>query len=115
MGTDNYSTEPMIVGKGALQGDCLCPLLFNMIVNTLIKSIDHEKICCMAYSSAETLLPHHWFQFPDDSAIITSTEKYHQLLLNVFHKWCNWAGIVCTSPPLPPLLSAGGVEPPTKF
>ena len=33
--TDDYSTEPMIVGKGVLQRNCLSPLLFNMIVNTL--------------------------------------------------------------------------------
>ena len=42
-----------------------------MIVNTLIKSIDHEKIRCMGYSSAMTLLPCHCLQFPDDSAITT--------------------------------------------
>ena len=33
--TDDYTTDRMIVGKGVLQGDCLSPLLFNMIVNTL--------------------------------------------------------------------------------
>ena len=26
VGTDNYSTKPMILGKGVLQGDCLSPL-----------------------------------------------------------------------------------------
>ena len=46
-----------------------------MIVNTLIKPIDHEKVCCMGYSSSKTLLPRHWFQFVDNSAITTSTEK----------------------------------------
>ena len=45
--TDDYTTDRMIVGKGVLQGDCLSPLLFNTIVNTLIKSIDHKKIRCM--------------------------------------------------------------------
>ena len=47
MGTDDYSTEPMIAGKGVLKGECLSSLLFNMIVNTLTKSIGNEKICCM--------------------------------------------------------------------
>ena len=55
-GTDNCSTEPVIVGKVVLPGHCLSPLLFNMIVNALIKSIDHEKVCCMGYSSSKTLL-----------------------------------------------------------
>ena len=68
MGTDDYSTKPMIVGKGVLQGDCyycycyISPLLFSVIVNTHIKSIDHKKIRCMGYSSAKTLLPRQWFR-----------------------------------------------------
>ena len=44
VGTDDYSTEPTIVGKGVLLGDCLSPLSFSMIVNTLTKLIDHEKV-----------------------------------------------------------------------
>ena len=75
VGNDDYSTEHMIVGKGVLQGDCLNPLLFSMIVNTLIKSVDHEKICCMGYSFAKTLFPRHWFQFADDSAIQHQLKK----------------------------------------
>ena len=67
--TDDYSNEPMIVGKGVLHVDCLRPLLFNMIVKTLKKSTDHEKIRCVGYSSAKTLLLRHWFQFADHSAI----------------------------------------------
>ena len=34
------------------------------------------------------------FQFADDSAITTSTEKDKQLLLNIFNKWCNLAGLI---------------------
>ena len=75
VGTDDSSTEPMIVGKGVLQRDCLSQLLFNMIFNTFIKSIDHEKVRCIGYSSAKTLLPCHWFQFADHSATTISTEK----------------------------------------
>ena len=35
--TDQYKIDPLIVGKGVLQGDCLSPLFFNLVVNTLIK------------------------------------------------------------------------------
>ena len=94
MGSDDYSTEPLIVGKGVPQKDCLGPPLLNMIVNTLIKSIHHEKIRCMGYSSPKTLLPRHWFQFADDLAITASTGKDNRLLLNVFNRWCNWAGLI---------------------
>ena len=46
VGTDDYSTEPIIVGKGVLQSS----LLFNMIVNTLTKSIGYENVCYVGYS-----------------------------------------------------------------
>ena len=46
VGTDDYSTEPIIVGKGVLQSS----LLFNMIVNKLTKSIGYESVCCVGYS-----------------------------------------------------------------
>ena len=46
-----------------------------MIINTLAKPIDYEKVRYMGYSSAETLLPRHWFQFANDSIITTSAEK----------------------------------------
>ena len=48
----------------------------------------------MGYSSSKTLLPRHWFQFADDSAITTSTEKDNQLPLNMFSKWCDLAGLI---------------------
>ena len=46
-----------------------------MIINTLTKPIDYDKVRYMGYSSAKTLLPRQWLQFADDSAITTSTEK----------------------------------------
>ena len=36
----------------------------------------------------------HWFQFVDDSALVTSTEEDSQLMLNVFSKWCIWASLI---------------------
>ena len=88
----------MIIGKGVLQGDCLSPLLLNMIFNTHIKSIDREKVRCMDDSFSKILLPRHWFQFADDLAITTSIEKHNQLLLNVYNKWYHWIGlIICLS------------------
>ena len=59
MDNDDNSTKPMIIGKGVLQGGCLSPLLFSMIVNTLIKS-KNGKVRCMGYSSSKTLLLRHW-------------------------------------------------------
>ncbi|CAB4019443.1 Hypothetical predicted protein, partial [Paramuricea clavata] len=80
------------VGKGVLQGDCLSPLLFNMCVNTLIKCIEDERVQCIGYSYCEYLRPRHWFQFADDTALVTTSEEDNQALLDVFTKWCRWAG-----------------------
>ena len=42
-------TSPIKVQRGVLQGDSLSPLLFNLIVNTLINKIKSEKVECMSY------------------------------------------------------------------
>ena len=47
----------------------------------------------MGYNYCDTLTPRHWFQFADESALVTSTEGDIQALLNVFTKWCKWAGL----------------------
>ena len=84
----------MIAGKGVLQVDCLSPLLFNLVVNTLVKTVDQDRVRCMGYTFSNMLIPRHWFQFADDSTIATSTEEDCQLLLKVFTKWCNWAALI---------------------
>ena len=38
--------------------------------------------------------PRHWFQFADDTAVITSSSEDNQLLLHVFSKWCTWSGLI---------------------
>lgn len=93
IGTDTFTTNPLTIEKGVLQGDCLSPLLFNLVVNALLKTIDSERIRTMGYNYCDTLTPRHWFQFADDSALVTSTEEDSQALLNVFTKWCQWAGL----------------------
>ena len=43
MDTNTYITDPLIVGKGVLQADCLNLLLFNMVINTSIKTTDEKN------------------------------------------------------------------------
>ena len=93
IGTDNFEIDPIVIEKAVLQGDCLSPLLFNLVVNVLLKAIDSEKIRSTGYNYCDTLTPRHWFQFADDSALVTSIEEDSQALLNVFTKWCKWAGL----------------------
>ena len=45
----------------------------------------------MRYNYANALSPSHWFQFADDTALLTATQEDSQALLNVFTKWYQWA------------------------
>lgn len=94
VGTKTFITNPIRVDKGVLQGDCLSPILFNLCFNTLLRTIDVERIKLMGYHFDEYLKPRHWFQFADDTAIVTSSQEDNQLLLNVFSKWCTWSGLI---------------------
>ena len=58
-------------------------------MNTHIKSIESKKIGCLGYVLDKILSPCHWFQFADDTAIITALEEDNQLIDNVFTKWAN--------------------------
>ena len=42
-------TSPIRVESEVHQGDSLSPLLFNLIVNTLINTANFEKVECMGY------------------------------------------------------------------
>ena len=66
--TDSYVTSPITVRRGVLQGDSLSPLLFNLVVNTLINTIKQDNPNCMGYA------PKHWMQFAYDTALVTSLE-----------------------------------------
>ena len=96
--TDHYSTPTIPVRRGALQGDCLSPLLFNMCFNTFIQFIRQEKYKQLGFSANNKLdclfQPLHWFQFADDAAVVTTNERENQLLLNCFTKWCQWSNMV---------------------
>ena len=90
---DGYVTNPIQVDRGVLQGDSLSPLLFNMCVNTLIKTIEDKSIKCMGYVVEKTLSWCHWFQLADDTAIVTALEEDNQRQLNLFTKWSSWADL----------------------
>ena len=57
IGTSSFTTDPIYVKNGVLQGDCLSPLLLNMVVNTLVKCIEDERIKCLGYNYCYNLNP----------------------------------------------------------
>ena len=92
--TDEFLTHPIKMKRGVLQGDSLSPLLFNLCINTLITTIKDEKLNCFGYVYDNCSIPRNWFQFADDTAIVTGSVEDNQLLLNTFTKWCTWADLI---------------------
>ena len=92
--TNEFNTNFIQVTNGVLQGDCLSPLLFNMIINTFIQSLKQEKYKTFGARVLEGFAPRNWFQFADDAAAVTSLESENQMLVNLFSRWCNWADML---------------------
>ena len=57
--TDNFTTEFIPFRKGVLQGDCLSPLLFNMIVNTFVQYVKSPEFEQCGYKYAKFLTSRH--------------------------------------------------------
>ena len=53
----------------------------------ITKSIKSKKVGCLGYVLDKILSPRHWFQFANNTAIITTSEGHNQLLCNVLTKW----------------------------
>ena len=66
--TESYQTPFLKVNKGVLQGDCLTPLLFNMVMNPFVQYIKTEPFCQLGFNAGQLFLTtKHWFQFADDA------------------------------------------------
>ena len=86
--TKDYITQPIKFEKSVLQGDCLSPLLFNMIFSTFIQSLEKsDELKQMGYVYHKILNPKNWFQFADDAEAVTSNEYENQVLLNMSTRW----------------------------
>ena len=80
--TKTFATSPLQVEKGVLQGDCLSPLLFNMLFNTFIQTLTKSKeFDQLNYRYDNIIQPRNWFQFADDVAAVTSSEYQNQFFL----------------------------------
>ena len=129
--TKSYSTPFIPISRGVLQGDCLSPLLFNMIFTTFITSIRSQEFEQLGYKYAQHLSPRHWYQFADDAAIVTGQQYENQILLNAFTRWVSWANMIIRADKcktfgiqkqgttavqfLPKLLTNNSVIPPVKI
>ena len=72
--TDDFITPFIPVKNGVLQGDCVSPLLFNLVVNKFILYIKKDHFEQLGYKYFQYLVPKHWMQFADDAVAITGQE-----------------------------------------
>ena len=86
--SDAFVTDFILVSRGVLQGDCLSPLAFIMVINTFIQFIKNEKYQQFDYNFIKYMIPRQWYQFADDAAVVTGLEHENQVLLNAFNCWC---------------------------
>ena len=91
--TKLYETDFIRVERGVLQGNSLILLLFKMVINVFIQHIKKEEYTQLGYSFYKAFYPQHWFQFADDTTVITGQEHENQILLNAFSHWCTWANM----------------------
>ena len=79
--TDEYLTLPTTVEKEVLQGDS-SPLLFNLVINTLINTIKQEKLNCIRYIFDACIPPKHYnlqmiLELPPPSKVTTNIVSTH--------------------------------------
>ena len=93
--TKTFVTSTLQVEKEVLQGDCLSPLLFNMLFNTFIQTLtkSSKEFDQLNYRYDNIIQPRNWFQSADVAGAVTSSEHENKILLNVFARWCNWSGM----------------------
>ena len=82
--TDGFVTDFVHMEKGVLQGDCFSSLMFNLIINTFIHSVNNEQYEQFGYIFMRYLTPRHWYQFVNDTTVISGLESENQILLNLF-------------------------------
>ena len=84
LGSSNLTTEWFNVNSGLRQGCLVLPLLFNIYINDLAKTIKQEcngirlhgdnKVCLMMYA--------------DDIVFVSESEEELQGMLSTLEKWC---------------------------
>ena len=70
--TNDFKTNPML--KKVFYKEIVSVRLFLMCFNTLIRTIENEKIKLMGYNCTSALTPRPWIQFADDTALSTTTQ-----------------------------------------
>ena len=87
-------SAPIFLTRGTKQGDCLSPLLFSLLFNTLLKQLskmnDEEQLGFLNEMGQRNL--HR--AFADDLSLMTEDRKKMCRALKVVEIFCDWSGMV---------------------
>jgi hypothetical protein len=87
------STGPIHVQRGVIQGDTLSPLLFNLVFDSLMRTLSDPQFPTRGIMWGDGRTRSLWTQFADDAAIINDSHKETQLVLSFFQRWTAWADL----------------------
>ena len=96
LNTTTGKTESMLFGTAKnlrQQAQSLNVTYRDQLIRSVTTYKYLNRLRCFGYCYLNSIKARHWFQFADDTAIVTTTVEDNQLLLNIFERWCSWAGL----------------------
>lgn len=91
----SFTSNVFHYGIGVFQGCTASPILFNIVLQTLLDVLCRETQLSYSFTLTKpdksavvsTLVP----TFADDMALVTNSCEGNQFLLNKFHQWLRWS------------------------
>ena len=87
--TRSGSTTPIVCGRGVKQGCRLSPILFNFVMEAVIRAV--EEVPDAGYKIANSSITS--LAYADDLCVLSSSRSQMQLMLDHAHKASSWAGL----------------------
>lgn len=91
----SFTSDTFHYGIGVFQGCTASPILFNIVLQTLLDVLCRDKHLSYSFTQTKpdksivvsTLVP----TFADDMALVTKSCKGNQFLLDKLHQWLRWS------------------------
>ena len=96
MGTDKWSTPLTPLQLGVYQGDPLSVVIFNIVINTLVDTLQTRHDLGHSYSQSQP--PINLLQYADDTCLAGNSPAACQHLLQMMAVWLEWLGMKAKIP-----------------